>query len=179
MVYDRDMDIAVDIYLQSGKGKATKSAFGVEHVVPRSQTNYADDMRCVGKRLLSDPEFTSIASGSNECTPIYGSNDALTVGGHKDTKNRRMISFIGCEECCGYMDQWLRDVAPNGGASWSAYDGSGAFGQQYGVTYGFHAGGNWGGSSNCGSRCRNSSDVLSYAAAGVGSRGSAGVSHIA
>ena len=148
MVYDRDMDIAVDIYLQSGKGKATKSAFGAQHTVSRTQLSHTDDMRCVGKRLLSDPEFTSIASGSNECTSIYGSADAFTVGGHKDTENRRMISFIGCEECCGYIYQWLRDVAPNGGSSWSAYDASGAFGQQYGVTYGFHAGGNWNNSSH-------------------------------
>ena len=175
MVYDRDMDIAVDIYLQSGKGKATKSAFGAQHTVSRAQLNYTDDMRCVGKRLLSDPEFTSIASGSNECTAIYGSADASTVGGHKDTANRRMISFIGCEECCGYIYQCLRDVAPNGGSSWSVYDGSGAFGQQFGVTYSFRAGGSWNHSLHCGSRCRGSDSVLSSAGMLLGARGSTGV----
>ena len=175
MVYDRDMDIAVDIYLQSGKGKATKSAFGAQHTVIRTQISHTDDMRCVGKRLLSDPEFTSIASGSNECTTIYGSADASTVGGHKDTANRRMISFIGCEECCGYIYQWLRDVAPNGGSAWAFYDGSGAFGQQYGVTYSFQAGGNWNYSSYCGSRCRSSNSNLSRADPAAGGRGSAGV----
>ena len=172
MVYDRDCDIAVDIYLQSGKGKATRSAFGAQHTVARTQISHTDDMRCVGKRLLSDPEFTSIASGSNECTPIYGSADVSTVGGHKDTANRRMISFIGCEECCGYIIQWLRDVAPNGGSSWSVYDDSGAFGQLYGVTYGFSAGGYWVDSSLCGSRCRYSSSVLSYTSTNIGGRGS-------
>lgn len=175
MVYDRGMDIAVDIYLQSGKSKATKSAFGAQHTVSRTQISHTDDMRCVGKRLLSDPEFTSIASGSNECTSIYGSVDASTVGGHVDTKGRRMISFIGCEECCGYIYQWLRVVAPNGGSSWSVYDNSGAFGQQYGVIYGFRAGGSWANSSRCGSRCRGSSGVLSDEAAVIGTRGSAGV----
>lgn len=179
MVYDRDMDIAVDIYLQSGKGKATKSAFGAQHTVSRAQINHTDDMRCVGKRLLSDPEFTSIASGSNERTAIYGSADASTVGGHKDTANRRMISFIGCEECCGYIYQWLRDVAPTGASSWYVYDGSGAFGQQFGSTYGFRAGGDSSDSSNCGSRCRNSHNDLSGAFAAIGARGSAGVSRIA
>ena len=179
MVYDRDMDIAVDIYLQSGKGKATKSAYGAQHTVSRTQISCTDDMRCVGKRLLSDPEFTSIASGSNERTAIYGSADASTVGGHKDTANRRMISFIGCEECCGYIYQWLRDVAPTGGSNWSVYDGSGAFGQQYGTTYGFHAGGGWGDSSYCGSRCRSSDYFLSNPDTNVGGRGSAGVSRIA
>ena len=179
MVYDRDCDIAVDIYLQSGTGKATKSAFGAQHTVSRAQINHTNDMCCVGKRLLSDPEFTSIASGSNEVTTIYGASDASTVGGHKDTANRRMISFIGCEECCGYIYQWLRDVAPNGSDSWSVYDGSGAFGQQYGVTYGFRAGGYWNHSSYCGSRCRDSSGVLSTTFANIGGRGSAGVSRIA
>ena len=179
MVYDRNMDIAVDIYLQSGKGKATKSAFGAQHTVSRTQINFTDDMRCVGKRLLSDPEFTSIASGSNECTVIYGSKDASTVGGHKDTADRRMISFIGCEECCGYIYQWLRDVAPNGGSSLSVYDDSGAFGKQYGVTYGFHAGGHWRDSSNCGSRCRSSLEVISSKTPNFGARGSAGVIRLA
>ena len=179
MVYDRDMDIAVDIYLQSGKDKATKSAFGAQHTVSRTQISHTDDMRCVGKRLLSDPEFTSIASGSNECTSIYGSNDNLTVGGHKDTENRRMISFIGCEECCGYIYQWLRDVAPNGGSTWSAYDASGAFGRQFGDTYGFRAGGCWRDSSYCGSRCRNSLSILSASDTYFGGRGSAGVIRLA
>ena len=179
MVYDRDMDIAVDIYLQSGKGKATRSAFGAQHTASRTQISHTDDMRCVGKRLLSDPEFTSIASGSNEKTSIQGSSDRTTVGGHVDTAGRRMISFIGCEECCGYLDQWLRDVAPNGGSGSSVYDGSGAFGHQYGTTYGSHAGGVWADSSGCGSRCRASNSVLSYANAGIGGRGSAGVLCIA
>lgn len=179
MIYDRDMDIAVDIYLQSGKGKATKSAYGAWHTVSRTQISLTDDMRCVGKRLLSDPEFTSVASGSNETTSIYDGMDASTVGGHSDSAGRRMISFIGAEECCGYLYQWLRDVAPNGGNTWSAYDGSGSFGQQYGNTYGFLAGGNWSDSSHCGSRCRNSLQVISRKVLTFGGRGSAGVIRIA
>lgn len=179
MVYDRDMDIAVDIYLQSGKGKATKSAYGAQYTASRTQLSHTDDMCCVGKRLLSDPEFTSIASGSNECTAIYGSADASTVGGHSDTASRRMISFIGCEECCGYLHQWLRDVAPAGGSDWFACDGSGAFGKQLGTTYSFRAGGSWSNSLNCGSRCRVSSHGLSDSSTHLGGRGSAGVTRIA
>lgn len=179
MVYDRDMDIAVDIYLQSGKGKATKSAFGAQYTAIRTQISHTDDMRCVGKRLLSDPEFTSIASGSNEKTVILRNADRTTVGGHVDADRRRMISFIGCEECCGYLTQWLRDVAPNGGSSWSVYDGSGAFGQQFGGTYGFHAGGDWASASYSGSRCRRSSGTLSSTNASTSGRGSAGVIRLA
>ena len=56
---------------------------------------------------------------------------------------------------------------------------SGAFGQQYGTTYGFPAGGFWSASSYCGSHCRDSTSVLSRTNATIGGRGSAGVSRIA
>lgn len=175
MIYDRDTDKAVDIYLQSGKGKNTKSAFGVIHTVSRQQNNHEDDMRAVGKLLLSDSEFASVALGSNEKTNITGSTDKTTVGGHVDTANRRMISFVGAEECCGYLWQWLRDVSSNGGDSWVNYDGQGEFGQQYGNSYGLLAGGHWSHGANCGSRCRSSHNVRSHVSAYFGGRGSAGV----
>ena len=176
MVYDRDCDIAVDIYLQSGKGKATKSAFGATHTVSRQQWNHEEDMRAVGKRLLKDHEFTSIASGSNERANIQGSSDKTTVGGHVDTAGRRMISFIGCEECCGYLTQWLDELCGTASASdWANNDGQGSFGQQYWDNYCLRAGGIWVNSALCGSRCRRADAVRSVVDAGIGARGSAGV----
>lgn len=176
MVYDRDCDIAVDIYLQSGQGKATRSAFGATHTVSRQQWNHEEDMRAVGKRLLKNREFTSIASGSNERTNIQGDSDKTTVGGHVDTAGRRMISFIGCEECCGYLTQWLDELCGAVSATdWANNDGQGSFGQQFWNNNCLHAGGNWVCSSLCGSRCRDSSYVLSTADAAIGGRGSAGV----
>ena len=180
MVYDRDCDIAVDIYLQSGKGKATRSAFGAQHTVSRQQWNHEEDMRAVGKRLLKDHEFTSIASGSNEKTAIQGASDKTTVGGHVDTNGRRMISFIGAEECCGYLTQWLDELCGTASASdWDNNDGQGSFGQQYWNNYCLLVGGAWGNSTLCGSRFRLASSVRSSVYTSVGGRGSAGVIRVA
>jgi len=71
--------------------------------------DFVDDGLAVGKRLLTDTEFTSIATGSNEETNITGSADPGTTGGHVDTAGRRMISNIGCEDCCGVVWQWIQD----------------------------------------------------------------------
>lgn len=176
MVYDRDTGVAVDIYLQSGKGLNTRSTYNVAHTVSRQQWNYQEDMRQVGKRLLRDYEFTSAAIGSNEKTNIYGSADQTNVGGHKDTANRRMISAIGCEEMCGYLWQWLDEIAPTGGSAWANDDGHGAFGQEYGAPYVLVAGGYWLHAASCGSRCRYSVNVRSTVYASLGGRGSSRVS---
>ena len=126
MVYDVDTDMAYDIYLQSGKGKLTASVYGGTTTDTRPQQNHQDDMRQVKKRLLLDHEFASMASGSNEGTNIYGSADPVTTGGHKDTANSRMISFIGVEDACGALWQWSECVCANGGSDASVYDGRGA-----------------------------------------------------
>ena len=175
MVYDKDTDIAVDIYLQSGKGLNTRSTYNVAHTVSRQQWNHQEDMRQVGKRLLRDFEFTSAAIGSNEKTNIYGSADATNVGGHKDTANRRMISAIGCEEMAGYLWQWLDELAPTGGSAWANNDGHGSFGQQYGDPYALLAGGDWAPAAYCGSRSRGASHVRSFVATSLGGRGSSRV----
>lgn len=192
MVYDKDTGIAVDVYLQSGKGSATRSKYNATHTVTRPQICHADDMRQVGKRLLSDDEFTSIALGSNEKTNIVGSSDKSTVGGHSDTAGRRMISAIGCEECCGYLWQWLRDVAALGtgtawtnidnasghnvgNSGWISEDGHNSFGQMYNAITCLLAGGSWYHASDCGSRCRYARTARSSVSASFGSRGSSRV----
>lgn len=175
MVYDRDMDIAVDIYLQSGKGKATKSAYGAQHTVSRTQISHADDMRCVGKRLLSDSEFTSVASGSNECTNITGGYDPETTGGHNDTNGRRMISFIGVEDACGALWQWSECVSANGGSDASVYDGNGAFGKTYGISFALLFGGAWDRATSCGSRGCLATTIRLATGAGYGGRGASRV----
>jgi len=129
-------------------------------------------MRCVCKQLLSDEEFTSSALGGNELTNINGSADQTSVGGHVDTLSKRMISFIGCEEMCGYLWQWLRNVSANGGSGWSNYYGDNNFGQTHGSSYALLAGGFWGDGVSCGSRCRFGNAARSRVDAGVGGRGS-------
>ena len=194
MVYDVSTGIAVDIYLQSGTGKNTRSKYNANHTVSRPQICHIDDMLQVGKQLLSDDEFSSIALGSNEGTNITGSTDKGVVGGHTDTAGRRMTSAIGCEECCGYLWQWLRDVAALGTGSawtnidnanghnigsstsaWYSVDGQNKFGQMYQVVTSLLAGGNWDNEAHCGSRYRSAYSVRSLCRWSIGSRGSSRV----
>lgn len=109
MVYSPLANIWVDIYLQSGTGASTLSANGGTITDTRTWMDHVDDLAAVGKKLLDDGEFQIIAEGSNQETNISGSADPVTTGGHSDTAGRRMISNIGCEDCCGAMWQWLRD----------------------------------------------------------------------
>lgn len=171
MVYDVDTDMCGDIYFQSGTGQLTASVYGATHTVSRQQQNHEDDMRQVGKMLIGDEEFSSMALGSNEKTSIKGSADATTVGGHLDTADRRMISFIGCEEMCGYMWQWQRDCSAGGGSGVATYDGDAFFGQTYGNVNDLIAGGDWSNGVSCGSRCRDGSPVRASVGANVGGRG--------
>jgi len=107
MVYSEKADIWVDIYLASGTGASTASVFGATCSDTRTWLDFVDDGAAVKKRLLNDPEFQVIAVGSNEETNISGSADPGNTGGKSDTASRRMISFIGCEDCCGNLWQWL------------------------------------------------------------------------
>ena len=175
MVYDVNTDEAYDIYLQSGTGRLTASEYNVTHTVSREQQNHEDDMMQVRKRLLHDFEFTSAASGGNECTNIVGSSDKGVVGGHVDTNGDRMTSYIGCEEMCGYLWQWSEDIGPCASQEdyWQVYDGLGWLGQSSGRFAGLFFGANWVGSSSCGSRSRTSYsyDLRSLTAADTSGRG--------
>ena len=173
MVYDPETDTAVDIYLQSGKGRNTKSVYGGTTIRTRQQENHQADMRAVGKLLISDSEFTSAALGSNEKTAIYGAAESsiISTGGHVDTTSRRMVSFIGAEDMCGGVWQWLRDVCANGGTNFTTYDGVGNFGQTFGTSNALLAGGPWLSGASCGSRCRAASYARSVVTAGLGGRG--------
>lgn len=175
MVYERATDSAVDVYLESGTARNTRSAFGAVHTVSRQQQNHEDDMMQVGKELLSDEQFAAAALGSNEKTAITGSKDWTTVGGHVDTAGRRMTSAIGCEEMCGYIWQWLKAVSANGGTNFYNYDGRGMFGQTYGASYALLAGGGWADRAACGSRARTGGDARSHVDAYYGGRGSSRV----
>ena len=184
MVYDKATDIVVDIYLQSGTGLNTRSAYNQTHTVNREPYNHMGDMLTVGKRLLRDNEFTSIALGSNEGTNINGSADATAVGGHSDTDGRRMISVIGVEEACGYLYQWLQEVSSPGTGTqdnWDSEiaisDGQGTFGKEYWTPYVAHAGGAWGYGVQCGSRCRCFNLRRSRVSANGGGRGSSQVKY--
>ncbi len=175
MVYDRDTEIAVDIYLQSGICENTKSVFQVKPKVWRQQMNHQEDMRLVGKRLLTDNEFTSISSGSPELTYLEVDSNT-TTGGHIAKNGDRMISFIGCEDCCGYLWQWLDTIGPRTTSNeWSTYDGDGKFGKQYHSANGSLGGGYYGDTSKCGSRSRDYESLLSALSNNFTARGCASI----
>lgn len=111
MVYSEQANLWADIYLQSGTGSSTASVYGAAMTVSRNWMNIVDDLAAVKKRLLDDGEFQVITEGSNQQTNINGGSKPATNGGHVDTSGRRMISNIGCEDCCGAVWQWLKDQA--------------------------------------------------------------------
>ena len=122
-------------------------------------------------RLPWRHEFQMAAKGSNEGTSIKNAADPNTTGGHVDSNNRRMISNIGLEDCCGCSWQWAMDLGFAGGSGWndSVYNSnvdSQRYGQSYGTLYRLRLGAHWDDGSSCGSRsvdCDNgSSNVHSH-----------------
>ena len=108
-------------------------------------------------RLPWRHEFQMAAKGSNEGTSIKNTADPNTTGGHVDNNNRRMISNIGLEDCCGCSWQWAMDLGFAGGSGWndSVYNSnvdSQRYGQSYGTLYRLRLGAYWGNSPICGSR---------------------------
>lgn len=182
MVYSDQADIWADIYLQSGTAATTASANGATITDTRVWMDHVDDLASVGKRLLWDAEFQVISEGANQKTNIAGSSDPVTTGGHVDTAGRRMISNIGCEDCCGAMNQWLLDQSyRNDDASylgtWSWYTlpgNKGSFYRQGGAgDVKLVAGGAWDNGTYCGSRFRNAYSSRWTAVTTFGARGCA------
>ena len=164
MVYDANIRKWVDIYLCSyDSGDGLVSVYGGVIADGTSSVKFhamkfGQYFNQVKKRMPNLYEFMSFSHGSNQGTNIAGSADANTTGGHNDTGGRRMISDIGCEDCCGTMDQWSRDRGgPYGEAKWvvnyDANDDSDIKGSGYNMPNCELLGGGWSESSSCGSRC--------------------------
>jgi len=157
MVYIPTLDFWCDIYLQSGSGENTKSAYQGAITRSRQFGDHVEDMLCVRKELLSDSEFAIAMMGSNEKTSVAGTNEAAATaggaGGRVDTTGRRMISIWGIEEGCGSISQYLRDTGPVGGSSWTTQSGN--KGDIGGTVHLQIAGGYWSLSAANGSRNRN------------------------
>lgn len=105
----------VDIYIDSWDGSSLVSSYG--GVVADGESTkkfhgelFVEEFAKVKKHLISRDSYVAFAKGSNKKTNIKGSADANTTGGHVDTAGRRMISNIGCEDCCGWMWQWTSDI---------------------------------------------------------------------
>lgn len=176
----------VGIYLVSDNGSGgVQSVYNATHLVSVTWSDFVDKCATVGVRLLEDDEFQEIAEGSNQQTNIAGSADVTVVGGHSDTAGRRMISNIGCEECAGYLFQWLRTQSYGaagtvGGENIGYYlnSSNGSKGQLYiQGTYGdikLVAGGYWNAGGQCGSRSRTTLNQRWLSISYIGARFAAG-----
>ena len=127
-------------------------------------------------RLPWRHEFQMAAKGSNEGTSIKNAADPNTTGGHVDSNNRRMISNIGLEDCCGCSWQWAMDLGFAGGSGWndSVYNSSvdsQRYGQSYGTLYRLLLGAYWNEGSSCGSRSVGWDNGSSSVASGCSARG--------
>lgn len=153
MVYDPIKDIWVDIYLAAGTGMDTKSAYGGKISNSRKYEDFEADAKSVGKRLMTHYEFSSIAEGSNELSRIDGKKFPGKTGGHIDQVGRRMVSNIGCEDCCGVLCQWLSTPDLDYPDEWRLL-----------------AGGHWSRSTYAGSRCRDADSYRWITGSSVGAR---------
>jgi hypothetical protein len=173
MVYIDLLDFWCDIYLQSGSGANTKSAYQGAITRSRQYVDFVEDQFCVKKALLNDEEFAAAMLGSNEKTAVKNANEAGATsggaGGRQSTANRRMLSIYGVEEGCGSLWQFLATTGAAGGSGWTTQ--SGGKGDYYGGCYVLLAGGDWGNGAYCGSRARAAAIARANANANVGGRG--------
>jgi hypothetical protein len=180
MVFDEYENIWVDIYLASYNGSNLVSEYG--GVIADGASNpkfhwykFVDYFRRVKKRLPWQHEFMSFSLGSNQSTNIAGSADPGRTGGHSDTAGRRMISHLGCEDCCGVMWQWGLDTGSNSSSAWSdAYDSNDdgdSLGQGCSKTTRCELGSSWANGAVCGSRGSSFGAHPLYMHAGDGARG--------
>jgi len=169
MVYDPGTNLWVAIYLAADDGAAGFKSENGATIWDSGQgaTTWYDCVNKatkVGGRLLHYHEFMSVAAGSNQETNISGSADPGTTGGHVDTASRRMISDIGCEDCCGVIYQWglgqqmrIDGLPDTGDPAFDWYNlpyAKGSIAKQ--GTYGIvmpTLGGYWDGNLYCGSEC--------------------------
>lgn len=181
MVYIPEVDIWMDIYLNSWDGSKLVSVNGGTTADGASTKKFhgelfVERLADIKKRLPWRYEFQVAAKGSNENTNITGSADANTAGGHVDTAGRRMISNYGLEDACGFLWQWASDVGVNGSTGWndSVYN-SGVddekYGRSYGTLYRAVLGGHWYDGSGCGSRSVTVAEASGAVYSSCGGRG--------
>ncbi len=170
----------VDIYLASVSGGELVSVNGGTIADGGSSPafhwyKFSQWFGAVGKRLPSQHEFVAASLGANQGTNITGGADPGTTTGHTDTAGRRMISNVGCEDCCGVLFQW--GAEPGGGASSAAWvaafdaNDSGVAGQHYLAPNRVILGGRYDGGTLCGSRASGWHMTPLSLNSGIGARG--------
>ena len=186
-VYDPSTNIWVSIYGLSTEGKYTsaedtlvlKSVYGGTwadgtSAIAFHALKFDQILARQGQRLLWQHEFVSASLGSNQGTNIKGSNDPGTTGGHVDTAGVRMVSWLGCEDCCGALWQWGKEVGSSSSGSWAVgHDSNDLYvkGSQFQSHIRVFFGGDWNDGANCGSRAAGWYCLALSLDAEIGSRG--------
>lgn len=150
------------IYLPSVSGAKLVSVYGATIADGASSPafhwyKFSQWLGAQGERLMTQAEFVAMSLGSNQETSLAGTADPVTTGGHLDTAGRRMISDVGCEDCCGVMWQWGAEAgvgSSDGGNYVNSYDAndSGVLGKSWQQSNRLLLGGRWNNTTTSGSR---------------------------
>lgn len=164
MVYVDGLNMWVDIYLTSVTNTVMVSNYNGTVVTGTAVSGSIkfhfykgiEWMGNIKKRPLYHYEFFQASMGSNQGTAIFNGTRPSITGGHIDSAGRRMISNVGCEDCCGAFWQWLYDSLSIGSTSWSnartVIDSTAIAGYQSGTALHGLAGGAFETGANCGTR---------------------------
>lgn len=130
MVWCNGANCCVDIYFESGAIESfnVKSEYGAVPLHAACITGCDTGLKS-NKRLVGINEFPSIAEGSPNRT--YVNTFDNICGGHISKNGKRMISFIGCEDCCGFLHSTTSVITlySNDNVAYTP-DGRGLFGIQ-------------------------------------------------
>ncbi len=178
----------VDIYLPSVSGGELVSVYGGtlatgDSAIKFHPNKFKDWFNRVGKQMPTEGEFFSFSQQSNQGTVRNPASVPATTGGHVDSAGRRMVSGIGCEDCCGVLWQWGRDRSSNVGTAyvnnWDANDSADVRGQSYGPANVVFLGGSAAATpAVCGSRSSTWHYGPLFLYAAYGSRGVSELRHI-
>ena len=184
MVKDPKTGIWVDIYLSSGL-QTSKSMYKGIVAANASFDELQESLSAVGKRMLTDAEFTSAATGTEAyriADNVQTNLDDVFVymtGGNSNVGGNRIVSDIGCEDMCGYFWQAIgqqsgTDYAVAGQTTYTWEDAvpSGE-GRQLLPSNIIVAGGSILTPNYAGARCRNVANSRHFRNAHIGTRGCA------
>uniref|UniRef100_I2Q014 Major tropism determinant second domain-containing protein n=1 Tax=Desulfovibrio sp. U5L TaxID=596152 RepID=I2Q014_9BACT len=152
------------IYLPSVSGGKLLSAYGGTIACGDSTPafhwfKFTQWLGAQGERPMTQMEFVAFSLGSNQGSALGGTVKPATTGGHVDTNGRRMVSDIGCEDCCGVLFQWGAEAGGGAAAAGyvNAFDANdyGVLGQHTQAPNRVAMGGNWSTGTLAGSRCSN------------------------
>jgi hypothetical protein len=110
-VYNPETEEWCGIYMTSGTYLAPTIIYsGASAIIANIDwTQVMDAGRRLGMRLPSDHSFQSLAEGSNCMTVVSSVPNPIYPVEYSDTVARRMVSNIGCESCCGLLNQWMNE----------------------------------------------------------------------